>query len=82
MPRKRKKQLLKKSSPTKSAPRVSKAIDKVTLNLTKKWLEEVQNDYQYDDELMEINSDEEASDEFECNLKELEVSLKKIIQFT
>lgn len=49
----------------------------------KTWLDGIQKaspDYQYDSELIEINTDED-SEEFECNLKELEVrtALTKIV---
>lgn len=76
-PRKKKgkKQVVEKPV-SKGSPLVSEAVDKETWNVTKKWLENVKKagEYQYaPEDLMEINSDEE-SDEFECNLKELEVS--------
>lgn len=78
MPRKKKtkKLTLSKSSPTKTSPDLSKKLDKDALHDMKKWIESVRvakNDYQFDGELIEINSDEE-SDEYDCNLKELEVS--------
>lgn len=83
MPRKRtgKKLTTKKSSSKKSKANLPKEIDKESFNSMRKWAEDVKNanlDYQFDAEIVEINSDEE-SDEFECNLKDLEVRLKSII---
>lgn len=79
MPRKKKakKLTLSKSSPTKTSPDLSKKIGKDALTDMKKWIEKVRlakNDYQFDGDIMEINSDEE-SDEVECNLKVLEVRI-------
>lgn len=78
MPRKKGKKLaIKKSSPEKSPLNVSNYIDRDAL---KRWLEGVskQTDYVHDSELEEIISDDERdlTDEFECNLKELEVRNK------
>lgn len=79
MPRKRKG---KKQQLNNSPSKPPDCLGREALNFTKKWLQGVQkakSDYQYDEELMEINSDEE-SDEFECNLKELEVRLKGLLR--
>lgn len=74
MPRRKKgkKVTVHKSSPAKSPPDGSKKINK---DYMKNWLQEInaaKNDFQYDSEIEDINSDDEES-EFECNLKELEV---------
>lgn len=79
MPRRKKGKKLtaKKSSPVKSRLKVSTKIDKESFGSLKTWLDGVKGakfDFQYDNEIQEINSDED-SDEFECNLKELEVRL-------
>lgn len=81
MPRRKGKKLtVKKSSPKKSSLNASKSMDKDSFNSMKTWLDAIKknnSDFQYNTELMEINTDSE-SDEFECNLKELEV---RIIRF-
>lgn len=84
MPRKKKakKLTLSKSSPTKTSPDLSKKLGKDALSDMKKWIEKVRlakNDYQFDGDIMEINSDEE-SDEVECNLKELEVRINQSLK--
>lgn len=84
MPRRKGKKLtVKKSTPRKSSLKASKNMDRDSFNYMKTWLDGIQKaspDYQYDSELIEINTDED-SEEFECNLKELEVSttLTKIV---
>lgn len=80
MPRKKGKKLTKKS-PSKST--LLKIVDQNDLNRMRTWLDSVKNakteDYQYDAEIAEINSSEDESEEFECNLKELEKPLKKLL---
>lgn len=66
----------KKSQQKKKLPVRPKLIERNVNYHMKKWLDDVnlaQNDFQFDGELKEINSDEE-SDDAECNLKNLEVS--------
>jgi altronate dehydratase len=72
MPRKKKGKPLAVHKPS---PPLKIATNKESLNNMKNWLETVKgakDDFQFDNELFEIISDEE-SDEFDCNLKELEV---------
>lgn len=80
MPRRKGKKLTAhKPSPKKSPSDASKKINK---DYMKNWVETVSklssakngSGYDFDNEIFEINSDEE-SDEFECNLKELEVNM-------
>lgn len=66
---------------TTSKKDVKESPAKTTLNYMRNWLENVKkskNLYLYDDDLKEIISDED-SDEFECNLKELEKPLKTLL---
>lgn len=54
---------------------------KTSLDYMRNWLENVKkskNFFQYDDDLKEIISDED-SDEYECNLKELEKPLRTLL---
>lgn len=78
MPR-RKKGKSSQKSPAKPSPNISKRMNKDSISNMQNWLEAVKsakNDFQFVNEISLINSDEE-SDEFECNLKELEVIKKK-----
>lgn len=68
-----------RKTPVKRSSKVSPADP--SLDYMRNWLDNVKkskNFYQYDDDLKEINSDED-SDEYECNLKELEKPLKTLL---
>lgn len=75
--KKRRKLRAKKTTSTKAPPDAKKKHLQESLFDTKSWIKNVQNvkmsDYEHNGEIMEINSDED-SDDFECNLKELEAS--------
>lgn len=74
MSQKKKVKKLRKSSEFESP-------DNASPDYMRSWLENVKkskNFYEHDEDLKEINSDED-SDEFECNLKELEKPLKKLL---
>lgn len=74
----------KKFCPTKLSPDNKKKYGKESIfdkkssfkfQTTKSWIRSSKkiSDFEFDKEIMEINSDED-SDEYECNLKELEVN--------
>lgn len=78
----------RKAKPTRVSPRKlsrkpEKKSTKTSFFDTKSWIKKIQNvkmsEYEYDEELMEINSinSDADSDEYECNLKELEVYANK-----
>ena len=83
-PEKKGRRLRPKRSPlTKISPEDKKKHGKELVFDTKSWIKKVQHvkmrDYEFDAEIMEINSDVD-SDEQECNLKELEVILFILIE--
>lgn len=76
----RKKKIKKRPISSKTS---KESDDDKSFNYLKNWLQTVQQsleyrEFQYESEIEEINSDEE-SDEYECNLKELEVRFLAVL---